>query len=73
MMGSESVPICDITCGMNLLILRILWLMAQWIIKVEMVSLSPLNYLCCHGLFSLHISLGTETRLEAFTNCSSSV
>lgn len=71
-MGSKAMPVCDITRGMNLLILRILWLVAQQIIKVEMVSLSPLNYLCCHDLFFLRISLGTETRLEAFTNCSSS-
>lgn len=41
-MGSKAMPVCDITRGMNLFILGILWLVAQWIIKVDMVSLSPL-------------------------------
>lgn len=71
-MGSKAMPVCDITPGMNLFILWILWLVAQRIMKVEMVSLSPLNDLCCHDLFPLHISLGSETRLEDFSNCSSS-
>lgn len=42
MMGSKALPVCDIIRGMDLFILRILWLVAQWIIKVEIVSLSPL-------------------------------
>lgn len=41
-MGSEAMPVWDITRAMNLFILRISWLGAQWIIKVDMVSLSPL-------------------------------
>lgn len=41
-MGSKAMPVCGVTRGMNLSILRILWLVAQQIIKVEMASLSPL-------------------------------
>lgn len=36
------MSVCGITRGMNLCILRILWLVVQRIIKVEIVSLSPL-------------------------------
>lgn len=71
-MGSEAMSVCGITRGMNLCILRILWLVVQRIIKVEIVSLSPLiisTALICL-LSTFHWALKPGWRL--FINCSSS-
>lgn len=65
-MGSKAMPVCDITRGMNLSILRILWLVAQRIIKVEMASLSPLiiSAAVIYLLSTFHWALKPSWRLS---------
>lgn len=65
-MGSMAMPVCDTTHAMNLFILRILWLGAQWIIKVDMASLSPLiiSAAVIYFISTFHWALKPSLRLS---------